>query len=367
MKKIALYIHDLNGGGAEGVMLGLANYLVSREYVVDFVLDRAEGALISKLDRRVNIFDLAVADIKKAVFPLRKYLVEQQPSCVISTLKENNLNLLMAKMLTPCLDTRIIIREANTLSEEIKLERSLINRFKHFLIKLLYSKADKIVALSEHMKKDIVKITNVSPDNIVVIFNPVDVDEIVKASSLGNSKFLDEKKKKIVMLSRLTKVKGHFIFIDAIKELIKERNDFYCVVMGSGEDRESIIAYAQKSGVSNYIEYLGFCSNPFVELKDADCFVQASYFEGMPNAVLQAMALERRIVSTNSPGAIKELACLNTEILLSRVGDSQDLYMKIAESLNGRNVSNLGGEVARKYFSKTEIFYQYERIISGVK
>lgn len=364
MKKIALYVHNLNAGGAEGVMLGLANYLASNGFCVDFVLDRAEGTLISALDKRVNVVDLAVTNIKYAIFPLKRYLVASRPDYVLSTLKENNLNLLMAKLITLGLDTKVIIREANTLSEEFKLERSFINRVKHKLITALYSKADNIIALSEHMKNDIVEITNVKPEKVTVIFNPVDVASVVSKSLLGQSRFEDDAKKRIVMLSRLTRVKGHFVFIDAITKLIKNRKDIICIVMGDGEDRESIINYAESCGVSEYIEYLGFCSNPFVELKKADCFVQASYFEGMPNAVLQAMALDVKIVSTNAPGAIKELYSLNSDIILSEVGDSEDLCNKILQSLNDESESR-GSEIAKNHFDKEMIFSQYRNVITG--
>ena len=89
--------------------------------------------------------------------------------------------------------------------------------------------------------------------------------------------------------------------------MLKNEVDARLVILGEGDDRSRLEGLIDKLGLKDDSALLGFMDNPFSFMKHADLFVLASHFEGLPNVLIQALALGLPVVATNSPGGVSEL------------------------------------------------------------
>ena len=99
MKSISIFVADLRGGGAERVMVTLANELANCGYRVDLLLLNAEGPYLSEVSNRVEIVELKANRAIYSIFKIARYLRVKQPNAVLATQSHINLVLLLAKII----------------------------------------------------------------------------------------------------------------------------------------------------------------------------------------------------------------------------------------------------------------------------
>ncbi|MBN1548053.1 MAG: glycosyltransferase, partial [Syntrophaceae bacterium] len=170
-KRIALFLPSLHGGGAERIMLNIAEGLIARGESVDVVVVRAEGDLRADLSPVINVIDLDCKHAFQALLKLISYLRKEEPSVILATPCHVSIIALSAKLFTR-VRTRVIVREANTLSHSLK---SLV-WWKAFvlrsLIKILYKTADGVIAVSKGVADDLSRTLGMPLHRIKTIYNP---------------------------------------------------------------------------------------------------------------------------------------------------------------------------------------------------
>ena len=110
-------------------------------------------------------------------------------------------------------------------------------------------------------------------------------------------------KKIIYSAGRLSEQKGFSYLIEAAAILKKTRNDLVFVISGEGKLETELKKQAAKAGLEDSFIFLGFAADIFPYLKGCDLFVLASLFEGMPNVVMEAMAMKKPVIATDVNGA----------------------------------------------------------------
>ncbi|NTV45648.1 MAG: glycosyltransferase family 4 protein, partial [Chlorobiales bacterium] len=138
------------------------------------------------------------------------------------------------------------------------------------------------------------------PDFVKVIYNGIEKKENVKAYNF-KPHFGD--KKVIFSAGRLAEQKGFPYLIEAAAILAKKRNDLAFMVSGEGKLEAELKALVEKAGLGDSFQFWGFCANVDPYMKGCDLFVLASLFEGMPNVVMEAMAVGTAAVATDVNGA----------------------------------------------------------------
>ncbi|WP_258086295.1 glycosyltransferase [Xenorhabdus bovienii] len=334
-KKIALFMPNFLQGGAESVMVSIANHLSNFDFIVHFIVTDNKGPLKNELDKKVIIKNLNCTKTLYSLPSLSKYIYREKPDIILSTLKENNIISILAKKITLS-KAKIIIREANTLSAEFKVEKSFIQIIKKHLVKWLYPHSNCIIALSKHMERDLNNFLNLKNKNIKIIYNPVNIKRIEQLSKEKNSNFIeyDKSVKNIVSLARLYNSKGYDTIFNALFMLKDTKQKFHFYAIGDGPSKNELISLSNELGLKEHITFLGFKENPFPFLIQADCFILASHYEGMPNSLLQAMALNIPVICSDSPGASAEVLLNGKYGLLFNVGDSKKLYENIVKTLS---------------------------------
>ena len=179
----------------------------------------------------------------------------------------------------------------------------------NFLIKELYPKADLIIANSNGNAQDLITNYNVPRYKITTIYNPISLEAIFAIEPKKD--FFDTNYFNLVSVGRLDKGKNHQLLIKSLEFFKLQKVRLY--IFGDGILKTELEKTIQDLKLENYVFLMGFESNIYKYLKAADLFVFSSNHEGFPNVILEAMACELPIVSTNCPSGPNEIFKVNTD------------------------------------------------------
>lgn len=327
MTHIALFLPDLNGGGAERVMLTLAKYFVRQGHRVDLVLARAEGALLPLLPPTVRLVDLRVGWRNwgllglavSATLKLMAYLRREQPDVLLSTLTGANLVAVLARQFAGN-TVRLVLREASTL-------RNVKSRFRLWLMRRLYIRADVVVALTEVMYQEIISVLGLPPSRLTCIPNPVDVD-FIRSQAMMDLKhpwFTLGDLPIIISIGRLSPPKDFVTLIRAVAELRSRGVEFRLVILGEGPLRDELEDLVREFQIESNVLMPGFDVNPYRWIARCQIFVLSSLWEGYPNVVLEALALGKPVLMTTYDYSVTEF---------SKVGGNRVITVPLADPVS---------------------------------
>jgi len=332
-KRIGLYLTSFSGGGAEREMIYLANEFANRGFGVDLFIHRNNGPLKSLVDNNVNqiIID---KNYLHDIFILAKYMRKSKPLFILSTLHIPNWTLSFAKLIS-FTTTRISWRVVISLSDSIKDSNSKISKLYSILYPLFEKNVDKIVCVSSGVAKDLVDNFLMNQNKIEVMYNPAYNSNI---HELANQDFkhqwFNSDYKTVVALGRLATQKDFITLIKSF-ELVRETiTNARLVIFGDGALKNDLEALIKKLSLENTVELFGFELNPYKYLAKADLFVLSSKFEGFGNVIVEALALNIPVVSTDCPSGPAEILENGEWGKLVPVGDSEAMANAIIETLN---------------------------------
>lgn len=294
-RKIALFIPNLEGGGAERVMVVLANSFVNRGFKVDLIVASSSGALKKLVSKDVKIVDLKVKRAFSAIPKLRRYIKENNQVVLMSFLGYANVIALLANLFLKN-EVRHVISEREDIKETLKqssVKRSFILKN---LMKILYKKADKIIAISNQVASSLVEELNIERSNINVIYNPYMFDNKLSAESSEGRGI-----PKVISVGRLVPIKNFQFLLEVFKEVV-ESVDAELIILGEGHLRSKLEEQIEILNLGNKVKLMGFVNNPINYLNKADLFVIPSISEGFGNVVLEAMSCSLPIVSSKCGG-----------------------------------------------------------------
>lgn len=296
MMKVAIYIPSLRGGGAERVMVTVANELSGRQWSVDLVLATAAGPYLSEVSERVRIVDLKSTRVIKSVPALSTYLRTWRPDTLLAAMSHANMAASMAHWL------------ARSSAKLVLSERSMPSRMKSGFLgtvmirtkRWAYGRADKLIAVSEGCADELVELIGAKKEKVEVIYNPLISRELFEMGKepFDHPWFQPGQPPVILGVGRLVDVKGFDVLIRAFAHVRRFRR-IRLVILGEGALRSDLFSLARALGVDNDLLMPGFVTNPFPWMKHCSVFVLSSRVEGMPGALIQARVLGAKVVSTN--------------------------------------------------------------------
>jgi len=303
MKKLAILIYSFSSGGAERQVSILLKHLSSKYEITLILMNNTifyeipENVKVVLLENS-NPVENGIKKLLKIPFLSLKYR---------QILKKNSIDISLSFLNRPnyinIIATKGIISERINPFEEYKTSSSkgLINRF---LISSLYNKAKLVIPNSKGTEYDLNKSGIV---NTKVIYNMLDIDKIEK---LKNEK-VDLKKEKFtyITVGRLEPQKNTSLLISAIKDI-----DAQLWIIGDGYLRKDLEEQVKKENLENRVKFLGRQKNPYKFLNIADCFVFPSTHEGFPNVLLEALACNLTVISTDCKSGPREILSPNSEL-----------------------------------------------------
>jgi len=294
---VGIFIHSFAGGGAERSAVTLANAIAERGWRVQFIVQTIDGPFRKLLDPRT---DVIVLGGRQRWLPIRlgRYLRRHQPKAIISFMTEFNIIAIISAILSGWRG-RLIVSEHTTMQEtrvELGSWRSWVLRG---LMRLLYRRADRVVAVSQQLANDLVMQLDLPAQKVVAIPNPVPVEEIQRVSMVPVShRFFSEGVPVLMAVGRLHSVKDYPTLLRAVADL-RERKDVRLIVLGEGPSRSELEALVEALGMSEVVDLPGFVSPPWPWMARADVLALSSRTEGWPNVLAEALALGVPVVATD--------------------------------------------------------------------
>jgi len=339
--KIAFFLPDLRTGGAEHVMTIIASAISQRGYLVDFVLVKARGEYLKSLDPQVRIIDLNCSSTYWSLGQLSRYFRDAKPDILLSALDLTNMVAIIAKKFAKY-PKKHFIRLANTQSA---LTRSPIKKFfEKWLIKLLYPQTEGIIAVSDAVSEDFRAYSGIEGTPIKTIYNPVITDDLlIKAQEDLNHPWFDPKEVPVILsVGRLSEQKNFALLIRAFANLLKN-TPARLMILGEGHLREDLVKLCMDLNIQDHVQFPGVVSNPYKFMRNADLFVLSSNYEGLPNALVEALACGCAIVSTDCLSGPREILDHGKYGRLVPVGDATALSEAMRETLvSGAKLLNEG-------------------------
>jgi len=306
-RKIALFLPSLEGGGAERVMVTLANGFAGHGLSVDLVLGQARGPYLAEVSRDVRVVDLGVSRVLAGLPGLHRYLRRERPGALLATLPHCNLVATAAKRLARS-PVHLVLREASVPGVRDANARGLRDSWMPRLMAWFYPMADAVVAVSGGVADELAQISGVPRQNIQVIFNPVVTRALASLAGepLRHPWFTPGAPPVVLGVGRLVELKGFQDLIQA-HALLRSNRDVRLVILGEGPKRGELENMVRALGLQDSVSLPGFASNPCQYMQAAGVFVLPSHRDGLPGSLIQAMACGARVVSTDCPGGSAEI------------------------------------------------------------
>lgn len=295
-KRALFLINSLAGGGAERVMCTLLRHSETErdEFDITLALLDKEPAANTPPDW-VNIRQLDCRfSLARSVMEVGKLFADLKPDVSVSFLTRANIcNVLNAR--GPC----IISERADTATHFGRGPKGSVSRA---LVRALYPRATKIIAVSEGVAAGLRDTFGVPGEKLVAIANPVDAAAI-EAKAAATSAF-DAGGPYILAAGRMVPSKCFDVLIRAYAASGIAAK---LVIAGDGELRPMLEATVKECGVEGRVLMPGFIANPYPLMRKAEFFVLSSKSEGFPNALVESMALGLPVIATNAPSGPSQI------------------------------------------------------------
>ena len=329
-KKIIIFMPSIEGGGVEKNLFLVSNYLstkikyisvITTSYKFKNKFNKKIKLILPKyrfwnnLTRRTKYF-ISLYLLLKAIL-LNK-------DVTVFAFQANLYCILLCKFL----GTKIIIRSNSAPDGWSK------NSIKRYFYKLIIKKADKVMVNSYDFKKKIIKQFNIRP---IVIYNPLNKSEIIKKSKIKIKNFFPKRKcLKIINIGRYVDQKDQITLLKALNYL-KNKINFFAIIMGGGVLNTQLNDYIHKNKIQDKVKLINFANNPFPYIKQSDLFILTSKYEGLPNVVLESIALKKFVISSNCPTGPREILLDGKGGYLFPIEDHKKLAKKIISFTENQN------------------------------
>lgn len=336
-KKICFLVNSLKRGGAERVISNLADYFVSKGYQVSVVTPIREKEEYSvRTEVRRVMSEPPAEDLKKGRVRnfltrwsyLRKIWKQEKPDIIVSFIGKVNM---MALLTTRGMRIPVLVSVRSDPNREYK------TGILKLLSKTLFGCAAGIIVQTKDARDYFPKWLR---RKCVILDNPLN-PEFVRTPYQG------KRRNVIVTVGRMDSNKNQKLLIDAFLNIAADFPDIELEMYGDGNKRAEWQNYSGGQMYGSRIHFMGRCNRIADRIQDARVFVLTSRIEGMPNALMEAMALGIPVISTDCPcGGPRTLIESGKSGLLYSVDDLQELAALLKRVLTDRTVEAKLGENA---------------------
>lgn len=359
MNKIILYIDSMQKGGAQRVMSNLAQHYIEMGKQVILVNDIKPIRGIPEYDLNPGIkrifLDKRFSEnkIKKnidRIKVLRRVLEEEKADCIISFVGPPNIRMLLASI---GLKTKKIVSVRNDPNIEYG------SGIKKYISKLVFLLADGCVFQTEDAADYFFRHTQKISR---IILNPV------------NIKFFNQErfdiKKEIAVVGRLELQKNNKLAIKAFSQIINTYSDYKLIFYGEGSLLEELKCYADNLNVSKYINFYGLCDDIEKKLAQSAIFLMTSDYEGMPNVVMEAMAIGVPVIVTDCPcGGPRSLIQKSEQGILVPCNDVDSIKSALIKIISDDKLRERYGKEAKaraEDFRPIKVFKQWDDYLEEI-
>lgn len=340
--KIVFILPDLRGGGAEKVCINLATDWVARGHCVKFILMNQKGEYLKNISKGIKIVSLKKKKLRQIFFPLLTFFKKDKPDVILAQMWPLT-SITVLAWLASFKKGKLFLVDHVHLSSSVEKEIFFPRNIFKLIIKLTYLFSNKIIVVSNGVKKDLVEISNKLNKKIKVIYNPLIKKEKVK---IKNKKSLKKKiwgentKYRILSVGSLKIQKDHFNLIEAFS-LLKFQKKCRLLIIGNGPLKNQLKKFIKIKKLENKINLINFKSDLQIYYETADLFVSSSKWEGFSNVIAESLGFGLPVVSTDCKSGPSEILKRGKYGELVPIENSKKLALAIESSLQRKHDKNL--------------------------
>ncbi|WP_182865316.1 glycosyltransferase [Rhodopirellula sp. JC639] len=312
-KRVLLMVSSMRGGGSERQVLLLSQTLDRSRFEPHLYLTERAGEFLDQVPSDVPIHSFDTCQDSGGVYIPGRQL-RRQTEFLRSVIRDNRIDVVYDRTFHMTLiagKAAAGIRRISTIVSPPHLALPLVEKrfvtLKRRRLAAAYRNSDVVVAVSRQAAESAESYYGLPKGSVVVIKNPVDAMSLRKAA--GTPPLRSSDQAVLVCVGRMTEEKGHADLIDALAMLQPKwpetRSDWTLRMIGDGPLRGGLQTRAESLGLAGRIQFVGSLASAAAEINAADALVLPSRFEGMPNVVLEAMALLTPVIATRAGGTIE--------------------------------------------------------------
>ena len=337
IKNIVVFFHpNFSDGGVERTNIGLARGLTQKGYKVIFLTTSFTEHFLKEIElSNIELVSLGNKKVSMTIAGLIKYL---------NSLSKNNFIYFISCQYyvnVISMATSLFVKNRNNIkfinSERNHLDEFLVNsgfknRLMTYFVKFFYKYADLIIANSKETADDLSKYLS---RDVGYAYNPTINARIndLEGELVTEGWYLKDDRKCVVGVGRLSEQKDFKTLIKAF-HIFNQDKQFKLLILGDGELKSDLKYLIKSLNIQDDVYLPGFVSNPYKFLKISSLFVLSSRYEGLPNALIEAIYLGVLSISTRCKSGPKEI--LQNDNLLVKVGDYEKMAKKMKYILNNQ-------------------------------
>ncbi len=325
-KKIIFYHPNFEDGGVEKTNL-LISAKLSKKYNI-FFLSHSFSSKFDKEIKKIGIKKILIPS-KRVIFgflEIVRVYKKIKPDLIFSLQTHANVISLMINKFFFSNKLKIICCER--ISKK-RYESHLKGKIIIFLAKLFYRYSKIVICNSRELSKEFKSISRNL--NVIHIYNPTlksNFNLLSKKFVIKSKPFFKKKKPILLSLGRLDYNKNNLMLLKAYNE-IKNEVDCNIVLMGDGDQKNLLLDYASQNNFKKNLFIYNFKKNPYPYLLKSDVLILTSRTEGLPNVLIEALALKKFVISTKCPTGPREILLNGKVGFLVNIDDYKDLASKI--------------------------------------
>lgn len=295
-KELLFTGYNLELGGIENAMLNLVNRIDKEKYNITIVLEEKRGLFLDQIDKKVNVKELKVSNNDNVI--LRK-IINALRKLNYKILNYNNYDFSCCYTTYSYSSSKLALMSSNNTAFYVHSDyKSIYNEekdFRYFFDSRNIREYKNILFVSNENKQVFIDVYKDLEDKCKVLNNFINTDKIKKISQ----EEIDIKKSKnktlLVFVGRLDDVSKK---LSRQINLVKEIKELELWIVGDGPDRNRYEKEVEDKKLESRIKFIGRQKNPYKYMKEADYIILTSDYEGFPVTYLEAITLEKDIITT---------------------------------------------------------------------
>lgn len=305
---LAFFVPTLAGGGAERVVVTLANAFADAGHTVDLLLTSRRGPQSESVSSEVSVVDFGSRHTWRAVPALVQMLRQRQPDVLVSALFGATVAAYAAttwmkawgeRVPSLCATVHVPLPRTDAQGPRVHLQV----RAAHLALR----RVETVVAVSQSVAQDLAKHVGRERERIDVIHNPIDIDAVQSGAQAPSPHgWFQDDVPVVVSAGRLHPQKSYRTLLRALA-CLHERDRVRAIILGEGPERQRLDEQSRELGISSDTAFPGFVENPYAFMARADVFAFPSAAEAFGNVVVEALACGTPVVATQSSGGPVEI------------------------------------------------------------
>lgn len=342
--KITLLIGSLTGGGAERVVCNLANYLADKQHdITVLTVSDKQTYKINNNVKHIVLYGESNSRLPHQIinvirlYKMNRYFRKEDVDIYVTFLPKLTKFILAQKAIIKCPILLAERADPGTFCKASEKNRRMFEKYYKRANGYIFQTRDAQQYYEEH---------GINVKNSVVIPNAIN-EEFIRPYYEG------ERRKVIAGAGRLTEQKNFSLLIKAFAKVSGDYPEYILEIYGDGPLKDQLKNEAKELGVADKVKFLGYVDNLGDGIQDVSLFVLSSNFEGMPNALMEAMALGVPVISTDCPaGGSAYLIESEKNGILVPVGDLNKMTDALRYMLENSEMRNEMGKTARNICDK---------------